>query len=164
MQSITSKELSILLVEPSDTQRKIIINKLQQQGIDEISPAKSVEEAMAIMQRHPHDLIASAMYFEQGTALDLLRQIRADDKFTDTAFMLVTSEHKREHLEEFKQSGVVALLPKPFTREHLTSAINNTLDLLSVDELELDYFDVHEIRVLLVDDSRLARNHQAGAQ
>ena len=159
MQSITSKELSILLVEPSDTQRKIIISELQQQGIDEISSAKSVEEAMAIMKRHPHDLIASAMYFEQGTALDLLRQIRADDKFTDTAFMLVTSEHKREHLEEFKQSGVVALLPKPFTREHLTSAINNTLDLLSVDEMELEYFDVHEIRVLLVDDSRLARNH-----
>ena len=31
--------------------------------------------------------------------------------------------------------------------------------MLSTDELELEYFDVHEVRVLLVDDSRLARNH-----
>ena len=73
--------------------------------------------------------------------------------------MLVSSEYKRESLEEFKQSGVVAILPKPFTSDHLHAAINNTIDLLSADEMELEYFDVHEIRVLLVDDSTLARNH-----
>ena len=159
MTHITPSDLSILLVEPSDTQQKIITSKLKKEGISQVQTAKSIVEAFALVERHPPDLIASAMYFEDGTALDLLKQIKSDQQLDDIAFMLVTSEHKREHLEAFKQSGVVALLPKPFTAEHLGSAINTTIDLLSPDELELDHFDVHQIRVLLVDDSKLARNH-----
>lgn len=159
MITMNPSDISILVVEPSDTQRKIITNELKKQGVTELSEARNVQDALAIIQRHSYDLITSAMYFEDGTALDLLKTIRSNENATDTAFMLVSSEYKKENLEEFKQSGVIALLPKPFTHDHLASAINTTIDLLSADELELEHFDVHEIRVLLVDDSRLARNH-----
>jgi len=159
MRSIDPNELSILVVEPSDTQRKIITQQLKKQGVVEVSQAKNVAEALAIIERHAHDLITSAMYFDDGTALELLRKVRSNEKIADTSFMLVTSEYKRANLEEFKQSGVIALLPKPFTHDHLAAAINTTIDLLSLNELELEHFDVHQIRVLLVDDSRLARNH-----
>ena len=159
MTHITPSDLSILLVEPSDTQRKIIINKLNKEGITQVSTANDIKETLAIIERHPPDLIASALYLDDGTALDLLKTIKSNDTLKEIAFMLVSSECKRKHLEEFKQSGVVAILPKPFTAEHLGSAINTTIDLLSPDEMELDFFDVHEIRVLLVDDSKLARNH-----
>lgn len=159
MITMNPSDISILVVEPSDTQRKIITNELKKQGVTELSEAKSVSEAYSIIERHSYDLITSAMYFEDGTALDLLKKVRSNSKISDTSFMLVSSEHKRENLEEFKQSGVIALLPKPFTHDHLASAINTTMDLLSADELELEFFDVHEIRILLVDDSRLARNH-----
>ena len=158
-QIMNPNELSLLVVEPSDLQRKIIIKELKQQGITQVSEAKSIEEAYTSVETHPRDLITSAMYFDDGTAIDLLKKVRNNPSIADTPFMLVTSEHRREHLEEFKQSGVIALLPKPFTPDHLATAINTTIDLLSTDELELEYFDVHEVRVLLVDDSRLARNH-----
>ena len=159
MQSLSPSDLTILLVEPSDTQRKIIHNRLKREGVQSISEATSISEALDIISRHPPDLVASAMYFKDGDAIELLKQIRGKDESTDLPFMLVTSEYKRENLEEFKQSGVVAILPKPFTTEHLGTALNTTIDLLSFDELELDYFDVNEVRILLVDDSRLARNH-----
>ena len=159
MTRITPSDLTILLVEPWDTQRKIIVGKLEKEGIDKISTAKNLVEAIAIIERHSPNLIASAMYSEDGTALELLQHIKNSESLADIAFMLVTSDYKKSSLEDFKQSGVVALLPKPFTAEHLGSAINTTIDLLSPDEMELDYFDVHEIPVLLVDDSKLARNH-----
>lgn len=159
MTTIQPSDLSILLVEPSDTQSKIIINHLKTHEITQITLAKSIEQAREIISRHHYDLIASAMYFETGTALDLLKEIKQSPKNQESAFMLVSSEYKRANLEEFKQSGVVAILPKPFTSDHLHAALNNTIDLLSADEMELEYFDVHEIRVLLVDDSMLARNH-----
>lgn len=159
MTHITPSDISLLLVEPSDTQRKIILNKLKKEGITDVTTANDIAETIAIIERHPPDLIASALYLDDGTALELLTTIKSNEKLADIAFMLVTSQNKREHLEEFKQSGVVALLPKPFTAEHLGAAINTTIDLLSPDEMELDHFDVHEIRVLLVDDSKLARNH-----
>ena len=157
MTSLQPNELSILLIEPSDTQRKIMLKQLAQHDITEVTAANNITSANKILNRHQFDLIISSLYLEDGTALALLKQIRADEIHAETAFMLVSSENKRENLEEFKQSGVVAILPKPFTTEHLHSAINNTLDLLTSDDIELEYFDVHQIRVLLVDDSALAR-------
>jgi len=72
--------------------------------------------------------------------------------------MLVSSETRKSHLEVFKQSGVVAILPKPFTRHHLGSALNATLDVLDSEHIELAYYDIESLRVLIVDDSRMARN------
>ena len=159
MTEIQPQDLSILLIEPSDTQSKIIVNQLKQHDVTNISLVQNFTTALEAIEQHHYDLIASSMYFEEGTAHALLTQAKAGKQNAETPFMLVSSEHKREHLEEYKQSGVVAILPKPFTSQHLHAALNNAIDLLSDNELELEYFDVHEIRVLLVDDSRLARNH-----
>lgn len=158
MSHLSPNELSILLVEPSDTQRRIIIQHLQQEGIVSIQTAANIEEAKAVVGRHKPDLIASAMHFEDGTAIDLLSYLRVNGDYKDIQFMLVSSECRREQLEIFRQSGVVAILPKPFHAEHLGKALNATIDLLSHDELDLSHFDVHDVRVLVVDDSRMARN------
>ncbi len=158
MSHLSPNELSILLVEPSDTQRRIIIQHLQQEGIVSIQTAANIEEAKAVVGRHKPDLIASPMHFEDGTAIDLLSYLRVNSDYKDIQFMLVSSECRREQLEIFRQSGVVAILPKPFHAEHLGKALNATIDLLSHDELDLSHFDVHDVRVLVVDDSRMARN------
>lgn len=150
-------DLSLLLVEPSATQRKIIISELEKEDIKHITQASSVKEAIELLEGASPDLIASAMYFDDGTAKDIIHKVRTGEIHEDVPFMLVSSEWRREQLEEYKQAGVVAILPKPFTREHLGMALNATIDLLAYDELELELFDVTELRVLLVDDSALAR-------
>lgn len=159
MVSISRSELQILLVEPSDTQRKIISNMLNKEQIGRIDTAGSVQDALHKIHAHQPDLVVSAMYFEDGTGLDLLTQLKQDSKTQGVSFMLVSSEFRPAKLEEFKQAGVVAILPKPFEMIHLNRAINATLDLINTEELELELFDIAQVRVLLVDDSRLARNH-----
>lgn len=47
--------------------------------------------------------------------------------------------------------------PKPFDAMQLGKALNAAVDLLSPAELELTLFDVHDVRVLVVDDSRLSQ-------
>ena len=158
MSHLSPSELSILLVEPSETQSRIIIQRLQQEGILSIQTAENIEAAKDIIARHKPDLIASAMHFDDGTAIDLLGYLRANADCKDIQFMLVSSECRREQLEIFRQSGVVAILPKPFSADHLGTALNATIDLLSHDELDLSNFDVQDVRVLVVDDSRMARN------
>lgn len=159
MQQLSPSDLHILLVEPSDTQRKIISHRLQQEQVQHISEASSVSSAFQKLSEHQPDLIACALHFADGTALDLLKKIKQQPSLAEIPFMLVSSETRKATLEEFKQSGVVAILPKPFTTAHLGKALNAAIDLLSPSELELSLFDVHDIRVLVVDDSRLARNH-----
>lgn len=158
MSHLQPSELSILLVEPSDTQRKIIYQRLEKEGVKQIQTATNLSEALQIINRHQPDLVASSMHYQDGTAIELLQHIKSSAHFSDIQFMLVSSECRRDQLEQYRQSGVVSILPKPFTAEHLAKALNATIDLLSNDELDLTHFDVQDLRVLVVDDSKMARN------
>lgn len=158
MSELMLADLSILLVEPSKTQQKIIAKHLQQEDVTSIEFAESISQAQSMIQLRSPDLVACAMHFPDGSALDLVKILKQNPNTEDVPLMLVSSEHRKEQLEEFRQSGVVAILPKPFDSKDLRTALNSTLDLLTADELELSYFDVHSLRVLVVDDSKLARN------
>ncbi len=159
MQQLSPSELSILLVEPSTMQGKVICRHLNSESISDVTQATNIDQAIEMIQEHVPDLIISALHFDDGDARSLINIVRGHDNWHEIPFMLISSERRREQLESFKQAGVIAILPKPFTPEHLGKAINATVDLLSTEELELEYFDVHELRVLVVDDSRLARKH-----
>lgn len=156
MSDFSSSELSILLIEPSPTQRKIIIQSFEKENIDNIDIASTKADALAKLDFYQPDLIVSSLYFDDGTSLELLREVRADERLQDIPFMLISSETRRAQLEEFKQSGVIAILPKPFTVDNLHTAIDATLDLLSEEEIHLEHYDVQSLRVLVVDDSPLA--------
>ena len=159
MINLSPSDLHILLVEPSLTQRNINIKELNLEGITHIDHGKNHTEAFEKIKLNSPDLVISSLHFNDGSALDLLTAINEDDSIDDVPFMLISSETRKHALETFKQSGVIAILPKPFTRENLGKAINATLDILSPQELELELYDVHDIKVLVVDDSMLARNH-----
>jgi two-component system, chemotaxis family, chemotaxis protein CheY len=159
MQQLSPADLSILLIEPSDVQRKIIIKQLSEEGATQVSTADGIDSAMLQLKQHKADLVISSLYFEQGTSLELLAKLKNDSDLAEVPFVLISSETKKAQLEQFKQSGVVAILPKPFNSVQLGKALNAAIDLLSPAELELSLFDVHDVRVLVVDDSRLARNH-----
>jgi len=157
MSSMNFSELSILLIEPSYTQRKIILTHLQQEGVDNIDGVATAEQALTFIKQYPPDLVISAMYLPDGNASELLNTIRND---SDTInFMLISSETRFSALDPIRQAGVVAILPKPFDRADLNRALRSTIDYIDPQELELPSYDVSELRVLLVDDSSTARNH-----
>lgn len=156
---LSATDLHILLVEPSDVQRKIIKKRLAEESVNQVIEAASLQQALELIKQQKPDAIACALHFADGTGEQLLRQLKADTTTADIPFMLVSSESRKAQLEAFKQSGVVAILPKPFDAMQLGKALNAAVDLLSPAELELSLFDVHDVRVLIVDDSRLARNH-----
>lgn len=151
--------LSILLVEPSDVQQKLIIKSLIQSGVTQVETASTQAQALALLDNYQPDLVISSMYFSDGTADSLLQKIRSTPQTEHQAFMLVSSERNKKYLEQLRQSGVLAILPKPFSAEAITRALKATLDIISEEEVELAHFDVTLLRVLVVDDSRFARKH-----
>ncbi len=156
---LQTADLHILLVEPSVTQRNVITRELQLEGIHHIDSADSHSEALEKILVSAPDLVISSLHFKDGSALELLRHIKNDESIASLPFMLISSETRKAQLDQFKQSGVIAILPKPFTRANLGKALNATLDILMPEELELNLYDIHDLRVLIVDDSKLARNH-----
>ncbi|NOQ93031.1 MAG: response regulator [Methylophaga sp.] len=159
MSSMNMSELAILLIEPSSTQRKIILSHLQEEGIGKIDGVATGEEALTLISQYQPDLVISSMYLPDMTATDLLGKIRSTESLKDINFMLVSSETSLKALEPIRQAGVVAILPKPFVHEDLRRALRTTVDYIDPEEIELENYDVEELSVLLVDDSSTARNH-----
>lgn len=151
--------LSILLVEPSEVQQKIIIKSLVESGVKQVETASTQEQVLSMLETYHPDLVISSMYLSDGTADSLLQKIRLNPATEHQPFMLISSERNKKYLEQLRQSGVLAILPKPFSAKAITRALKATLDIISEEEVELDHFDVTLLRVLVVDDSRFARKH-----
>jgi two-component system chemotaxis response regulator CheY len=150
-------ELTVMLVEPSGMQQKIVNNYLNNIGISAISVTKSGADALSQMQAYPPDLVISSLYLPDMSGTDLVHAMRRDETLEDTAFMLISSETRFRYLDPIRQAGAIAILPKPFSQDELKIALNTTLDHLDPENLRLDHYDPENVEVLIVDDSPLAR-------
>ncbi|SFW98369.1 response regulator [Marinospirillum alkaliphilum] len=156
---LSIEELGILLVEPSAVQRKVICQHLMEQGIHTLEAVENAREALNRMRSFVPDLIISSLYLPDANADELFALMQKEPRLAQVAKMVVSSEQKRENLEAVRQAGVLALLPKPFDRKDLERALSTTLEYLSHEEVELELYDIASLRVLVVDDSRMARKH-----
>lgn len=151
--------LDVCLVEPSHTQRLIITQHLQASGIQNITCLATGGEMLERLAVARPDLIISAMYLPDMTGVDLLHAIREDHESYDMAFLLISSETNIRYLEPIRQAGAIAILPKPFSQVELNTALCASLDYLHPQKASLDYFDVEDLKVLLVDDSEFSRKY-----
>jgi len=159
MSSMNLSDLSILLIEPSAMQRKIILAHLIEEGVSKIDGVETGRSALDLLQSYAPDLIISSMYLPDMTATELLGTIRTSESLKEINFMLVSSETNFKALDPIRQAGVVAILPKPFNHADLRRALRTTVDYIDPEEMELENYDITELNVLLVDDSLTARNH-----
>ncbi len=156
---IDISDLSILLIEPSKTQLKVITNHLRSESLTNIEGVSSGAEALFSLQEHQPDIIASSMYLPDMTATDLVIQIKQTDKFKNIPFMLISSETRFDALDPIRQAGVIAILPKPFNHDDIKRALSTSLDYIDPQEIEFKHYEIDDIRVLVVDDSSMARKH-----
>lgn len=149
--------LSVLLVEPSGVQAKIISGQLGKLNVSNVRIFGSGGDALAAMAASRPDLVISALYLPDMTGTDLVAAMRRDPALENIAFILVSSETRPQALEGVRQLGVCGILPKPFSAEQLDTALTTTLCYLQNDEDSEENFDAESVRVLLVDDSSISR-------
>lgn len=160
-ESITFADLTIVLVEPSPTQHRIIMGHLANLGVQKIFWYQTGLAALEGIKTDFPDLVISAMHLPDITGVELAQKLRDDPSTVDTLFMVISSETAFRYLEPLKQAGVVAILPKPFAPNDLRNALTATLDYLVPDPDALADIDLDNVRVLVVDDSVTARHHIA---
>jgi two-component system chemotaxis response regulator CheY len=157
--SLEIQDLTVLLIEPSNTQSKILKQVLSDEGICKTDIVSNGQEALAYLDSCHPDLVISTMYFEDMTAIELLHSMRNKANTSDINFMLVSSETSFNMINPIKQAGVLAVLPKPFDRRDFRIALIAARDTLEVSNLELENFDLDTLKGLVVDDSSTARRH-----
>ncbi len=155
----TLNDLHIVIAEPSAVQRRIIDNALREAGIQHIEAAESSTEALELLHELEPDLLISSLYLPDMTGTELVERIRHGEALNDTAFMLISSETRFRYLDPVRQAGSVGILPKPFSQQELMIGLQATLDMIHPKQLSLADGDAEALRVLVVDDSPLARKH-----
>ncbi len=121
---LTDKSIKILIVDDYKTMLRIIRNVLRQIGLLNVEEANDGAEAFAMLKQGDYGLVISDWNMQPITGLDLLQQVRADDKLSRLPFIMVTAESKVENIIAAKQAGVSNYVVKPFSAETLRNKID----------------------------------------
>lgn len=152
-------QMRVLLVEASLTQQRIIKARLMELGVQYVTYAQSGQEALLAIRQGSPDLVISNMYLSDMTGTELLHEIRLDTETQATPFILISGERNWHLLDGIRQAGCVAILPKPFELNELKYALTATANFHHKQSLSLSSYCVDDLNVLVVDDSKMARNH-----
>ena len=76
MSSLAVTDLSILLVEPSATQLKIILGHLQDESVGHVIGVHTGRQALTALDKYRPDLMISSMYLPDMTVAELITIIR----------------------------------------------------------------------------------------
>ena len=158
---MTLEDLFVLVIEPSNMQRGIIVNRLKALGIVNIDEFEEGAAAITAMQQQTPDLVLSAMHLPDMTGTEVVTQMREQAELSDITFLLISSETHYRYLEPIRQAGAIAILPKPFDENDFRKALQSTLHYIcDKDEItDRDTSEYENLRVLLVDDSKFARKY-----
>lgn len=158
-QGIKIADLAVTFVEPSITQRKVIMGHLNELGLSRVEWFDEGHAALRDMYQFQPDLVVSAMHLPDMSGTELVQYMREDSVLEEIPFMLISSEHSDYYLEPLRQAGVVAILSKPFDLKDLEKALYTALEYIEPDNSELEGIELEQLLVLVVDDSESARKH-----
>jgi two-component system chemotaxis response regulator CheY len=124
---VANLSANVLVVDDYGTMRRIIRNLLTQIGFTNIEEAADGAAALGKLREKAFGLVISDWNMEPMTGLQLLQEVRADNKLKPTPFIMVTAESKTENVVAAKEAGVNNYIVKPFNAETLKKKIESVL-------------------------------------
>ena len=138
-------------------QQKIITQQFEDLGISQFEVCSEGREALDVIDSEQPDLVISSMYLPDMTGREVVLEMRENPISRDTPFMLISTMTSFDELNPIKQAGASAVLPKPFSSQDLKRAISMIMDWDNPQQLETANVDLDEFKILIVDDSSMAR-------
>ncbi len=119
--------MKVLVVDDYRTMVRIIRNLLKQLNFNNVDEASDGSAALRKLREGKFGLVVSDWNMSPMTGLQLLKEVRSDDKLRDLPFIMVTAENKTENVIKAKQAGVSNYIVKPFNAATLKSKISSVL-------------------------------------
>ena len=98
-------------------------------GFEETEGAGDVDEALAVLQRRPVDIIVSDWNMEPHDGLHFLRLVRANPATRGIPFILVTASLSEDAWRQAIEFGATDFLNKPFSIDQLHESVDLCLSL-----------------------------------
>ncbi|MDA1024121.1 MAG: response regulator [Proteobacteria bacterium] len=119
--------MKILIVDDYNTMLRILANLLKQLNFTNVDTALDGSAALAKLRSEKFDFVISDWNMEPMTGIELLREVRADEKLKHLPFIMITAESKTENVIAAKQAGVSNYIVKPFNAETLKGKMASVL-------------------------------------
>lgn len=119
------KNLVFLVVDDFETMRRVTVNQLRQLGGEKILMAKDGKEAMRILKSQPVHVVLSDWNMPVMTGIELLREVRSDEKLFVLPFLMITAEADRARVQEAINAGVTSVLLKPYSSNQLLERLQS---------------------------------------
>jgi len=124
---VAYKDLTVLIVDDFSTMRRIMRNILRDLEFKTILEAEDGNAAFSVLETHSVDLIVSDWNMPNCTGLEFLKRVRADGRFKDIPFLMVTAEAQKENILQAVQAKVSNYIVKPFTAVTLSEKLAKIL-------------------------------------
>ena len=122
--------MKILIVDDFSTMRRIIKNLLRDLGFTNTAEADDGNSALPLLRSGGFDFLVTDWNMPGMSGIDLLKEVRADEKLRTLPVLMVTAEAKREQIVEAAQAGVNGYVVKPFTAQTLKEKLDKIFERL----------------------------------
>lgn len=117
----------ILIVDDMMTMRKLVKKACTGLGFSNLEEADDGQKAYEkLLAAGDFQLIISDWNMPNCTGLDFLRRVRADSKFKNLPFILLTAEAEAAQIAQAVALGVSNYIVKPFTADILKQKLEQT--------------------------------------
>ena len=124
--------MQAMVIDDSRATRAILARTLEELGY-EVVQAGHGREALELLEHTPDiDLALVDWNMPVMNGLELVRAVRADDRFASVTLVMVTTEGDSDHMVTALEAGADEYVMKPFTAE----TIEEKLCLLGLVELD----------------------------
>ncbi len=118
----------ILVIDDFETVRVFLKRALNELGMTNILEASNGKEALDILNRNAQSGDAIQLVFcdwnmPEMTGIELLKEVRANQKLANTLFVMVTAESETGFLKDAVDQGVTDYIVKPFSVNTLRNKI-----------------------------------------
>jgi len=112
--------LKLLVVDDSSTMRRIIKNTLARLGHKDVLEGADGVEGWAALDSNPDvEMLITDWNMPEMNGLELVKKVRADDRFIDLPIIMVTTEGGKAEVITALKAGVNNYIVKPFTPQIL---------------------------------------------
>ncbi len=120
---------TVLIVDDSNTMRKIVSRALRQAGIDfsEILEAADGQLALDVLGSNEVDVVLSDINMPNMTGLEFLKAKSEDDAIKDIPVVMISTETGADIIDQAKALGAKGAIKKPFTPDLINEILSPLL-------------------------------------
>lgn len=118
---------NILIVDDSESIREVVSFTLEEAGHSVVSAIDGVDALARLDECETVDLIITDLHMPNMDGIELIREVRTQEKYQFTPILFLTTESQVAKKMEAKEAGATGWIIKPFVPEKLLAALKKVI-------------------------------------